>query len=421
MKITVLGAGREVGRTAILLSEANGSSSLLLDYGISFDEYDKPVFPLSVAPSQLKAVLVTHAHLDHIGAAPLLYVSAKPLLIATNLTLVAGKLMIEDMLRLSGYYLPFEYPELATMLENSKAAGINETVELNGVSIELLNAGHIPGSAMFRIHTKNRTIIYTGDINTIDTKLVKGVDPTNMNADVIIMESTYGMFNHPPRNRVEEKFVETIKSVLDEGGSVLIPSFSLGRAQEILAVLADRMPYTNVYYDGMAREILSLYLEQEEYINRIDLLRKAYTLFESVRSSQMRKKICSEPGNIIVAPAGMLKGGPAVYYIKRLGFNSRNAVILVSFQATTTPGRKLLVDGSLEENGQPVNAKVFWFDFSSHAGSEELMNIIKSVKNIEKVVLVHGSEDAIYTIGYRIREELGIEFYAPKNGETIEI
>ncbi|MEM4503216.1 MAG: MBL fold metallo-hydrolase, partial [Ignisphaera sp.] len=93
MKITVLGAGREVGRTAILLSEAEDSSSLLLDYGISFDEYDKPVFPLSVAPSQLKAVLVSHAHLDHIGATPLLYVSAKPLLIATNLTLATGKLM----------------------------------------------------------------------------------------------------------------------------------------------------------------------------------------------------------------------------------------------------------------------------------------------------------------------------------------
>ncbi|MEM1525512.1 MAG: MBL fold metallo-hydrolase [Ignisphaera sp.] len=421
MDISVLGAGREVGRSAVLLTWEDEESGILLDYGIAFDDQDRPVFPLHVAPSRLKVVLITHAHLDHIGATPFLYISARPLTIATRLTLVTGKLMIEDMIRLSGYYIPYEYPELVAMLDNSKAIDIGGIAEINGIQLEALNAGHIPGSSMYRIFVENKAILYTGDVNAIDTRLVKGVDLSGVGADILIMECTYGLFNHPPRIRVEEKFVETLKTVLEEGGNVLIPSFSLGRAQEILALLAEKMPYANVYYDGMARDILTIYLEHSEFINRIDLLKRAHTIFNAVKDSQTRKKICGEPGNIIVAPAGMLKGGPAAYYVKKLGFNSRNAIVLVSFQSPTTPGRNLLVNGTLTGGETTIKAKVFWFDFSSHAGADDLLNIVRSIKGLEKVVLIHGSEDSIYTLGYKVKEELGIEFYAPANGEKIRL
>ncbi|MEM3980019.1 MAG: MBL fold metallo-hydrolase [Ignisphaera sp.] len=421
MDITVLGAGREVGRSAVLLTWENGESGVLLDYGIAFDDQDKPVFPLHIAPTRLKAILITHAHLDHIGATPFLYISARPLTIATKLTLVTGKLMIEDMIRLSGYYLPYEYPELVTMLDNSKAIDIGEIAEINGIQVEALNAGHIPGSSMFRVFVKNKTVLYTGDVNTIDTRLVKGVTLSGVEANVMVMECTYGLFNHPPRGRVEEKFVEILKTVLEEGGNVLIPSFSLGRAQEILALLAEKMPYASVYYDGMARDIMTVYLEYDKYINKVNLLKKAYTIFSAVKDSQMRKKICSEPGNIIVAPAGMLKGGPAAYYVKRLGFNPRNAIVLVSFQSPTTPGRSLLVNGTLAEGEQMIKAKVFWFDFSSHAGSDDLLNIVKSVKGLEKLFFNDAATTEIYTLGYKVKEELGIDFYAPINGEKISL
>jgi len=419
LKITVLGAGKEVGRAAILVE--SGDNRVLLDYGVSFNEEDVPILPLSVAPASLKAVLITHAHLDHVGAAPMLYISARPPIVMSELTKEFARLMIEDMLKLAGYYLPFEYTELETMLSAAIPVRIGSRIELNGIVIETLNAGHIPGSVMYRIEIGNKTVLYTGDVNTIDTRLVKGADLSGVEADVLIIESTYGNVDHPPRSRVEERFLETIKSIIEDGGNVLIPAFALGRSQEILALLAERMPYANVYYDGMAKRILDLMLQYKHYINRVDLLEKAARLFTPVQGTDMRKRVYKERGSIIVTPAGMLKGGPALYYIKRMRNDRRNAIILVSYQAPATPGRRLLASGSIEENGPRVQAKVYWFDFSSHAGSSDLVKLVKSMKRVEKVIIVHGNDNAAYELYYRIKEEVGVDVVVPDTGQTIVI
>lgn len=421
IELTVLGAGREVGRAAILLSNTRNDTNILLDYGVSFDEDDKPLLPLTIPPSRITAILITHAHLDHIGATPFLYTSARPTAVMSRLTFELGRIMIEDMLRLSGYYLPFEYPELMTMLENTKTVGLMESFWVDNTYVEVHNSGHIPGATMYRIVDSERSILYTGDINTIDTRLTKGLDIGRIETNILVMESTYGMYDHPNRQRVEDLFIETVKGIIEDGGIVLIPAFSLARSQEILAILAERMPYSNVYYDGMAKDILELFLRYREFINKYDLLERIYKTFTPVKGSDMRKRICKELGSIIVTPAGMLKGGPVQYYIKRVWNEPKNAIVLVSYQAPTTPGRRLLVEGSLESGGPHVRARVFWFDFSSHAGASDLFNIAKNARNLEKVVLVHGNEDSIYNLGYRIKEELGIEFIAPRNGEKIAL
>jgi putative mRNA 3-end processing factor len=422
LKILTLGGGREVGRAAIAIKRNGDEHYTLFDYGISFDVDDRPVLPLSIAPSKLKAVFISHSHLDHVGAAPFFYISANPLIYMSKFTAITARLMIEDLLRISGYYLPFEFLELDAMMKSVTTFNIGDRFEVGDVSVDTFNAGHIPGSTMYRVEFREgASVLYTGDVNAIDTKIVKGVHSQNLNADVLIMEATYGMYDHPPRERVEQLFIEAVRGVVEEGGIVLVPAFSLGRSQEILALLAEKMPHANVYYDGMARDILELMLLYKEYINRHDLLEKATNIFTQVKDSGMRKGICKEGGSIIVTPAGMLKGGPALYYIKRIYDNPKNAIMLVSYQAASSPGRKLLTEGVLENGGIRVKAKVFWFDFSSHAGASDLVNFVKNVKNLQKVILIHGSEDAIYSLGYRIKEETGVEFVAPQIGEELSI
>ncbi len=421
LKLTVLGSGKEVGRAALLLEDESSGKKLLLDYGITFDESDIPVFPLSVPPAKLSAVAITHAHLDHVGAAPMLFVSVRMPVIMTELTKRLSKLMIEDMIKLAGYYLPYEYPELETMLSSVHEVSLGGEAEIDGIRIEVLNAGHIPGSAMYRIEMGGKTILYTGDINTIDTRLVSGARVDGVEADVLIIESTYGNVDHPDRKEVEDRFIETVKSIVEDGGSVLIPAFALGRSQEILSLLAERLPYANVYYDGMTRKIMDLMLSYNKYINRVDLLEKAARLFVAVQGTGMRKKIYREPGSIIVTPAGMLKGGPALYYLKRMWNAKKSAIILVSYQAPSTPGRRILAEGTFEEGGPRVRARVYWFDFSSHAGSSGLMRIVKSVKNLEKVIVVHGNDTVAHEFAYRIKEETGLEVEVPSNGTTLNL
>ena len=419
VSITVLGGGREVGRAAVLLSY--GDKKILFDYGIGLGEDDIPVLPLPVKPAELSAVAITHSHLDHVGAAPFLYISRRIPTVMTGLTRELSRIMITDMLKLAGYYLPFEYPELNVMLESVVEGRLGSTLEVSGIPIDIINAGHIPGSAMFRVEVGGRYILYTGDVNTIDTRLVKGADLSGIEANVVVIESTYGNVDHPPRSRVEERFIEVVKEVVEDGGVVLIPAFALGRSQEILCLLAEKMPYANVYYDGMARQITEILLNYRRCIHRPDLLEKAYKIFTPVPRASLRKKILKEPGAVIVTPAGMLKGGPALYYIKRMWSDRRSALIFVSFQAPSTPGRRVLEEGVFEELGPRVQARVMWFDFSSHAGVSGLLGLLKSVKGLEEVVVIHGGDPTVFDFAALVEEELGVKVHTPSNGETIEL
>ncbi|AGJ63055.1 putative exonuclease of the beta-lactamase foldinvolved in RNA processing [Sulfolobus islandicus LAL14/1] len=418
--LKILGGGREVGRSAIEVG--NSDSSIILDYGVNFDEKDNPNFPLQEVPNRVKGFVVSHAHLDHVGALPIYQIgSLNTKVYGTVATRIITEVMLKDFLKLSGSKIPYEWVEVRKTMDNFMAIGYGEETEIDSMKVSLYNAGHIPGSSIIKVSSEKGAVAFTGDINLTETKLMKPAEIESIgNANVLVMESTYGKFNHPNRKDVENEFYEKVLEVVESGGTVLVPAFSLARSQEVLSVLAERdFPYP-VYYDGMSREITEIMLGFREFLNKPDLLKKAYDNFNYVKGWEDRHRAWKERG-VIVASAGMLKGGPAVYYFKKLSESSKNAIFLVSYQAINTPGRRLLEMGKFDEYSGLLKARLEIFDFSSHAGRRQLLEIVKSIKGLEKVVLVHGSPDNETSLADLIKQETGVEVIIPENGQEISL
>jgi putative mRNA 3-end processing factor len=415
--IKVLGGGIEVGRAAVVLSSEG--RKVLMDYGVNFSEDDLPQLPEHVRPSGLDAIVVTHAHLDHVGAVPYLYSSeARPPLVMNRLTKAVSEVLIKDFIKISGYYLPFDESDWLRAVENIRYLETGDKAEIGGVTIESINAGHIPGSQAYIIDFGSARIAYTGDLNTIDTRLVRGYDANGVKADVVVIEGTYADVDHPSRDAVEEDFIRAVEEVVSAGGNVLVPCFSLGRAQEILSLLYERFSGGEVFYDGMVRTINNILISYPEYINKYETLLRAVKEFREVRSASERKKIVKGEGNVVVASAGMLKGGPALYYLKKLYDDPKNAIFLVSYQAPLTPGRRILEGGALEDLG-PVRARVEWYDFSSHTGFSGLLKVIDSFVGLKAVLIVHTTEKSYATLAEAIRERYDV--YVPRTGESLDL
>jgi len=417
MKLKILGSGREVGRAAIAV-EYDGRA-VLLDYGVNFDENDNPVMPLSYPPNRLDALVLSHVHLDHIGAAPLLYSSVQPRAFSTRLTRHLSRLMLEDFLKLSGYYLDFEINEVNRLLSQIEDVKHGDRVKAGEFEIEFFHSGHIPGSVATRVVTPDGSILYTSDINTITTKLVSGARLEGVEAETVVIESTYGNADHPRREDVEKRFIDSVKEVLSSGGTVLVPVFSVGRGQEVMAILEEN-EISPVYVDGMVRSATEMMLENGEFLKDPSLLRRAREN-QTFLGSWQDRRYAWKRGGVIVSSSGMLKGGPSRYFLRKIHDNPRNAVFLVSYQGRGTPGRMLIEKGMFEEGAPQVRARVEWMDFSSHAGRSGLIEVLKMVKGVERVVLVHGEESVQREFASTIKETMGIEPLIPSTGETLEI
>jgi len=425
IRIDVLGGGGEVGRVGLSIKNLRTGTTILLDYGVKFDEQDRPVFPQHVRPKDINAVILSHAHLDHCGALPSLYISHNVPLYTTPLTIELSELLIKDFLKLSGYYLPFEYEEINRVRENTYPVTYGEEVSVNEVSISFINAGHVPGSMMSLIDIDGYRILFTGDFNTIDTNLLRGADlgEVGSKVDLIIMEGTYVNGTHPSRVEVEKEFVGIIEDTLSSGGSVLIPSFAVGRAQEIMLTLIKyKLNDYPIVIDGLARVANEIIQKYPQYLRDYNLYRRAIEYCIDVPSDYFRRNIVKEPC-IIIAPAGMLKGGAVLFYLKKLGRSRKNAIIMPSFQVPGTPGFSLLTKGRVWLGGEfIVEAKVYWLDFSAHLDKKEIIKFIKRFGPDTKILMIHTEKLSAYRFSEKARELYGIDnIHVPDNEETIII
>jgi putative mRNA 3-end processing factor len=418
LKVQFLGATREVGRSAVMAMTEK--TKLLLDYGVMMDHAIG--FPMHVPPKEVDGVVMTHGHLDHSGAVPIFHIHEKKPVFGTALTFDLARVLISDFIHLSGYYLPFEYIELQSMLHNCVHLGYRERQTIGDMQLQLLDAGHLPGSAQALVEADGKRLLYTSDYNTISTRLLRSADDNYGPLDAFIIESTYANEEHPDRATLEKEFVERITEVVEDGGTVLVPAFSVGRSQEIACVLIAYHLEYSITVDGMTREANRIILNRKDFLRDPRLFVDTVNTVNAVESWHDRRLAMNKPG-VVISPAGMLKGGPAAFYIQKIGKKSRNAVFLVSYQIPGTPGRELLDKGHCVIDGQmrKVKAQVQHFDFSSHAGASQLQETVKKLEGNPKVYVMHGAEGNCERFAKWIREETGHEAIAPKSGDTFTV
>jgi putative mRNA 3-end processing factor len=417
VQIGFLGGTQEVGRIAIAVKTEK--TQVLLDYGVMLNH--EPGFPMHMPPKEVDAVILTHSHLDHSGAVPVFYIHEKKPLYTNKLNLELTQILISDFIHLSSYYLPYEYLELKSMMRSSKHVdfGVKETI--GDIKFQLFDSGHIPGGAQILVEADGKRILYTGDFNTVDTRLLGGAKMEYGDLDAVVIESTYADEDHTERSELEKRFVVEVTDVVERGGTVLVPAFGVGRSQEIACVLAAHHFEHSITMDGMAREASTVMMNYKEFLRDPKLFIDAMHSVDWVEGWRDRRKAIKTPG-VIISPAGMLKGGPAVFYTSKIGKRANNAIFLVSYQIPGTPGKELLEKGICVIDGKmrKVKARVQHFDFSSHCGASQLKEAVKKLRGKPKIYVVHGAEGNCELFAKWIRNELGLEAFAPKTGDTFK-
>jgi putative mRNA 3-end processing factor len=340
---------------------------------------------------------------------------------ATSMTFRVADILLRDFLKLAGYYLPYEALEVEEMVRKGVNVIYGETIRVKDAEVSFIDAGHIPGSFQVLINA-DKTLLYTGDFTTIKTRLLRGAELGPKDVDAVIIESTYALEDHPERRNLEREFITRVREVIDNGGRVLIPAFSVARSQEVMCILEAYNFREPVYLDGMSIKVLDIYLEMSDYIDGRQLLYQAAKHINRVTSSKKRRQALSEP-SVIISPAGMLKGGPAVIYAGELAEDEKSAIFLVSFQLPDTPGARLLSEKRLI-HGQldiKVKAQVEQFKFSSHAGRTQLHQFLKRYRPDVKVFTVHGEPHASTDLVEFCRNELGQEAIVPIRDQEYDV
>ncbi len=420
MRIGVYGAGREVGRSAILLE--SGRSRVLLDYGVKVTE-DAPEYPLEFE-GLIDGLIVSHAHLDHTGYVPHYFKESETNVFMTPPTHDLSWLLWKDMIKVAKrkeIEPAYNINDVRQASQYVVRTDYYETTPITSeISYEFYDAGHIPGSALTKLYTKEGTVLYTGDVKVYGTHIQRGADLTGIEADVLIMESTYADKSHPDRKLLEQRFVESVKEALDNGGYVILPVFAVGRAQEIVDILVSH-GVENIFFDGMARDATKIILRHPDYITNAKKLKNVMRKVHWIKTQRDRERALEEPA-VLVTTAGMMQGGPVIYYTTALKDDPKSKIIFTGYLVEDTPGRRVLEEGVFEADGYEfkLQLSVERYDFSAHAGRDELFKLVKNV-NPQYVIAVHGDEDNTVRLAEDLKSEFGIKTFAPKLGERVDI
>lgn len=441
-RITALGGFKEVGRSGILVETRE--SKILLDFGINVGAFNDPskAYPnidiLKI--DELDGVIVSHAHLDHVGLVPLLYkYGYKGPVYVTKPTRELMTIMIKDLIevsRKSSRYFPYGEKDLVTMLLHTITVDYEEVTDVApDIKLTMYNAGHLLGSAIVHLHIGMGlyNVVYTGDFKYSDSRLLSRAHTEFPRVEALIMESTYGSTLQESRVQAEEKLVEIVKRVAERKGVVLVPVFAAGRGQEVLLVLNNAMkqkliPEMNIYVEGLVNEVTAIHMQYPEYLSKKvrDEIYNGENPFitdnvKILEGPVARPDIVEDRPSIIIATNGMLNGGPAVEYFKLIASDPRNAVVFVGYQAEGTMGRAVkdgmkevptIVENKIEVI--KVALEVESIDgFSGHSDQRELLSYARDINPKPKtIILNHGEPNATEALATLLRKSREIRQYA---------
>ncbi len=421
MKFVMHGAAQEVGRSCI---EVNTKGTrFLLDAGVKISpdiDYPTPIENLK----GIDVVFISHAHLDHSGMLPMFdYQGLNCPIIGTAATrAITYELLIDsyEIDRLKKNRVVYQKADVRRIAQSIRIHGLNEWYKFKNIRFKLYDAGHIPGSTSVMVNADNKNILYTGDINTDPTLLLNQAD-TNYeeDVDVLIIDSTYGDRDHPDRKSTEDDFIATVREKFEKG-SVLVPAFAVGRAQELMILLNKKKFGLPIYLDGMARRVTKDLFNYPDDVRDIGALKNSFHNLKEVHGMRERANIVKERA-VFMTTSGMLDGGPVIEYLKHFHFDPDTSILLTGYQAEGSNGRNLLTSRHVKLDNQRVTVKSFvkQFDFSAHAGMTGLRNLIKKT-NPKALILNHGDPPAIAALK-EYAESIGIKAYAPKLNDKIDV
>ncbi|WP_297887662.1 MBL fold metallo-hydrolase [Sulfurihydrogenibium sp.] len=439
--------------------------NILIDCGMfqGLDE-DKNYEPFGFNPKDIDYVILTHAHIDHCGRIPLLVKQGfKGKIVSTRATYAVARIMLLDAAKvmLEEYKVNYKKALRKGKPEEAKPPlydeddvfyameffkiflEYDENYKLSkNVEIKFKNAGHILGSAYVELTAKEngvrKKVIFSGDLGTDDKLVIKPIEYPKT-AEVLFIESTYGNRNHRPLKDTILEFKNAIKESFKDGGNIVIPTFALERAQEILFILRKmydngELPPCKIFLDSpLAISATKLFLQFPNQLNGevLDYIKKGKNPFvfpwvyftESVEASKKINDI--ESGAIILAGSGMCNGGRIKHHLKHNLWRENSSIIFVGYQAKGTLGRQI-IDGAkvVKIYGEEiaVKARIYTINgFSAHADQSILLKFIKSVKNLQSVFLIHGEPEVMKVFKEKVEEETNLKPHVVKFKEYIYI
>lgn len=460
MKLKFLGGAKTVTGSCFYM-ECNNLKFLVecgMYQGEDAEEINKASFDFN--PGEIDYIFITHAHLDHSGMLPRV---VKEGFRGSIITTAATRDLLELMLYDSAHIQESDSEWLTrkalragkpTVIPLYTTEDVKDVIPLidvkkygeifhlgNGIKYRFLDAGHILGSGTlelwFQDSPKEKKIVFSGDIGKKGNPIIN--DPhTPVEADFIVMESTYGNRLHKPLKESIDELIDAIKTTFKKGGNVYIPSFAVGRTQDLLYILNDlvrekRLYKINVYLDSpLAQEATKIYLAHPECFDEEAIKRFTTEDFDdsvklhfvqNVQESIALNRIKS--GIIVIAGSGMCEGGRIRHHLKHNLWRSECSVIFVGFQGKGTLGREI-VDGAktVQILGEEiaVRASIYTINgFSAHADQAELIEWLTLFNDSPEVFIVHGEEEVSISFGKLVNEKIGFKTYVPEKGDVFDI